>query len=335
MGRSNKSLKNALHSQQTRLKAKEKASHAVQISEQKARKLTGKPVSAGPSTGKGKRKANASSTQKSTIPFRSTDTILLIGEGNFSFAKALARPLHSETELTHLVHLPPNNITATTYDLEDDCYVKYHDAQDIVASLREWGVEVLFGVDATKLEWNSTFKGRRWSKIVWNFPHAGKGINDQDRNILSNQRLILGFLRSAARFLKLGPVPVINGRKKRRVSSEDEDRGEDEEMSDANRSIDSEMESNRGTILITLRNVPPYTLWDLPKLAKNPLPSAPGSTTPQPRYIILRSFAFHREIWDGYQHRMTKGTRAHGTGKTGEGGEDRTWEFCLKDIPNP
>lgn len=29
---------------------------------------------------------------------------------------------------------------------------------------------------------------------------------------------------------------------------------------------------------------------------------------------------------------MTKGERAHGQGKTGEGGEDRTWEFCLKDA---
>lgn len=28
---------------------------------------------------------------------------------------------------------------------------------------------------------------------------------------------------------------------------------------------------------------------------------------------------------------MTKGERAHGTGTTGVGGEDRTWEFYLKD----
>jgi 25S rRNA (uracil2634-N3)-methyltransferase len=28
---------------------------------------------------------------------------------------------------------------------------------------------------------------------------------------------------------------------------------------------------------------------------------------------------------------MTKGERAHGTGRTGEGGEDRTWEFCVQD----
>lgn len=41
---------------------------------------------------------------------------------------------------------------------------------------------------------------------------------------------------------------------------------------------------------------------------------------------------FHRHIWKGYEHRMTKGERAGGTGKTGQGGEDRTWEFYLKDV---
>lgn len=29
---------------------------------------------------------------------------------------------------------------------------------------------------------------------------------------------------------------------------------------------------------------------------------------------------------------MTKGERAGGKGTTGVGGEDRTWEFCLKDL---
>ncbi|KAJ3865289.1 hypothetical protein EV359DRAFT_72497 [Lentinula novae-zelandiae] len=325
MGRSSKSLKNALNSQQSRLKGKEKASHAAQIAEQKARKLAGGPSA----SRKGKR--TLPSTQKPTIPFQPTDTILLIGEGNFSFAHALARPSPSKAELAHLVHLPSQNIAATAYDSEEDCYAKYPDAKDIVADLRGWGVEVLFSVDATKLEWNTTFKGRRWSKIVWNFPHAGRGINDQDRNILSNQTLILGFLHSAAKFLKQGPVPSVAGRKKQKASDEDEDEGEE---TDNDTSDSLESGSCRGTILITLRNVPPYTLWDVPKLAKNPPSLAQGSTSSNPRYIILRSFAFHREIWDGYEHRMTKGLRAHGTGKTGEGGEDRTWEFCLRDIPD-
>lgn len=29
---------------------------------------------------------------------------------------------------------------------------------------------------------------------------------------------------------------------------------------------------------------------------------------------------------------MTKGERAGGLGKTGDGGEDRCWEFCLSDA---
>lgn len=70
---------------------------------------------------------------------------------------------------------------------------------------------------------------------------------------------------------------------------------------------------------------------DLPRLAKNPPPVESGSAPPNPCYTLLRSFQFHRNIWVGYEHRMTKGERAHGKGKTGEGGEDRTWEFYLKD----
>lgn len=108
----------------------------------------------------------------------------------------------------------------------------------------------------------------------------------------------------------------------------------------------------RGTVLVTLRNVVPYTQWcaplllrphcsnvrhsetdltdrDLPRLAKSPPAPQTPSTPPYPRYILLRSFKFHRNLWKGYVHRMTKGERVGGTGTTGEGGEDRTWEFYL------
>ncbi len=70
---------------------------------------------------------------------------------------------------------------------------------------------------------------------------------------------------------------------------------------------------------------------DVPLLAKKP-PLPTGSTPPNPHYMVVRSFAFHREAWKGYEHRMTKGERAHGNGTTGEGGEDRTWEFCIGRV---
>jgi 25S rRNA (uracil2634-N3)-methyltransferase len=147
------SLRSTLQSQQSRLKNKQKAERAAQAAEQNSKK-------------KGKSKAPP---PRSTVPFKPTDRILLIGEGNFSFTRALTLNIPSSLE-----GLPPGNVTATTYDSEDDCYVKYPDAQIIVQGLREKGVEVLFNVDATKLEKASALKGRQWDRIAWNFPHAGE-----------------------------------------------------------------------------------------------------------------------------------------------------------------
>lgn len=100
----------------------------------------------------------------------------------------------------------------------------------------------------------------------------GKGIADQDRNILSNQMLILGFLRSAAKILQLGPVPSFSNAKKKKKSSEDDDEEEDVTMPDTLQNDEdadetyqfftpSETIQTRGTVLITLRNVVPYTQW--------------------------------------------------------------------------
>ena len=88
----------------------------------------------------------------------------------------------------------------------------------------------------------------------------GKGIADQDRNILSNQLLILGFLRSISGFLTRGPPPTLGSRKKKGKAWEDEG-DEDSEGADSDQEGESSGHtgSSRGTIIITLRNVPPYT----------------------------------------------------------------------------
>lgn len=86
---------------------------------------------------------------------------------------------------------------------------------------------------------------------------AGKGITDQDRNILSNQVLLLGFLQSASNLLNLGPKPNATRSKKKKARGSDD---EDDSGTDNGEGM-SQTASSRGTILITLRNVPPYTLW--------------------------------------------------------------------------
>jgi len=165
-----KGLKAALRSQQSRLRIKEKVQLAAQAALHKGRNASSRSdqIASTPRLkGKGKEKQFLAN-QQPTIPFRLTDEILLVGEGNFSFTRALALDPPSVLD-----SLPPRNITATTYDTEQECYRKYHDAEEIVQMLKRRGVEVLFRVDATKLEKVQRFKGRKWDRIVWNFPHAG------------------------------------------------------------------------------------------------------------------------------------------------------------------
>ena len=280
-----KGLKAALQSQLNRLKAKEKLSHAKQIAEDKLRRR-GKPTAQSSSHNipgsslsdrclQGRKRIGT--TRNPIIPFNASDHILLIGEGDFSFARALIDRPPRELE-----SLPPENITATAYDTEEECYTKYPECSSIVTLLRDQGVEVIFGVDATLLERHPKLKGRSWDRIVWNFPHAGllvpeafrcrwrsfcqsgKGITDQNRNILSNQTLILEFLRSAAKMLQRGLIPSVTGPSKKK-----EEEGDSDEESDMNlHSEPSDMDeqgspSTRGTVLITLRNVIPYTLWQV------------------------------------------------------------------------
>lgn len=174
-------LKAALSSQQNRLKknsekkAKEAAQKAqaqklVQTTPGKAKHL-GSLRSISDAQTDGNTPTKFYARRNSTIPFNPMDAILLIGEGNFSFAHSFLIPPHPHPRLKYL---PPRNITATAFDSEDSCYKKYPESREIVRLLRQRGVEVLFEVDAIALERCKSLKGRRWDKVVWNFPHAGK-----------------------------------------------------------------------------------------------------------------------------------------------------------------
>jgi 25S rRNA (uracil2634-N3)-methyltransferase len=91
--------------------------------------------------------------------------------------------------------------------------------------------------------------------------YVGKGITDQDRNILSNQLLVLAFLRSAASVLATGSVPTIFKPRKRMKDDDDDDDGVQQGPEDEDEDMLNAVEKTRGSILITLRNVSPYTLW--------------------------------------------------------------------------
>lgn len=321
------------------------------------------------------------------IPFDAADTILLLGEANFSFALSL---------ITHHAH-PPRQLLATAFDPEPTILAKYPDAGANLARLRAAGVRVAFGVDAGALEKSKAVgKGRRWSRVIFNFPHAGEcsvsrlspvlrgrpsllpwgktritadkdagaGITDQDRNILTNQHLLLRTLRSVPSILTAGPSsssihPPARGRSpsfSRSPSPGFDPLSASPDDPASAPGNDPLPPARPGTLLITLLTSPPYSLWALPSLAKRPPPLCPGTRLPQPRWRVCRSFEFHPGAYPGYEHRRTigwkegvskggneeilpvrgEGDKGTGTGKGGKGQGDRarvarTWE--LEPLP--
>ncbi|KAK9387940.1 hypothetical protein V1515DRAFT_585819 [Lipomyces mesembrius] len=226
--------------------------------------------------------------------YNDTDDILLVGEGDFSFTKALLLPPHSFT---------PDQITTTAFDSRDALHKKYPDtAEPILKFLEEYTapekpvkcdskkseededdesfyhddacqnhpaevdavtdgrtdepkkVKVLFKVDATALTKTKYLRQRKFDCCVFNFPHTGSGITDQDRNILKNQELLDGFFKSVTSILKPS-----------------------------------------GTVVVTLFDGLPYSLWNLKELAK------------KSGFETVRSGKFVWEYYEGYKHRKTSG----------------------------
>ncbi|GAA6064715.1 hypothetical protein JCM10212_000829 [Sporobolomyces blumeae] len=319
------------------------------------------------------REARALARKKALAqPFRRGEKVLLVGEGNFSFAHSLLLPLSTaEAESTSSpVPLPlvtPSLLLATSFDSHKTALEKYPDVESHVEALRAAGATVLFEVDATKLESNKHVlefcglgakgkgkgkgkevaleeEGAGFDKIVFNFPHVGQGITDQDRNVRTNQTLLLDFYLSASHILRRGTshLGTAAAAKKSRQLNREVSRSpspeylvaDDAEPLDADRDpsaaddatgLDSTRTrppppppSTRGTILLTLRTNAPYSLWLPAHLATKPSLLVPSILSPpalkqgnrlktQPVYKTTTSWEFEPSWFEGYEHRRTIG----------------------------
>lgn len=128
--------------------------------------------------------------------YTSGQRILLLGEGNFSFAKALCDKLGGQP-----------GIFATSYDSKDVCNRKYPDAKANKLAIKKNLGEVLHKVDAMRLEdvHNGLF-AESFDRIIFNFPHLGHGVQDQEKNIRDHTEFLERFFRSAASCLKPPPA---------------------------------------------------------------------------------------------------------------------------------
>lgn len=122
--------------------------------------------------------------------YSSDECILLVGEGNFSFARALCRNIQEG-----------RNVFATTFDNEATLKTKYPDAAECRQEIEEkFGGTTFVGVDARRLHKVREFQ-RSFQKIVWNFPHLGSGETDVEKNVADHRKLLADFFTSAARCL--------------------------------------------------------------------------------------------------------------------------------------
>ncbi|TXG68093.1 hypothetical protein EZV62_009368 [Acer yangbiense] len=96
------------------------------------------------------------------INYSSCHKILLVGEGDFSFAACLAKAFATAS-----------NIIATSLDSRESLAMKYTRATTNLKELEELGCTIFHGVDAKTMSQYPELNFKSFDRIVFNFPHAG------------------------------------------------------------------------------------------------------------------------------------------------------------------
>ncbi|KAJ5787460.1 hypothetical protein N7457_002450 [Penicillium paradoxum] len=330
----------------------------------------------GNGSGNAPKKASLQANQRPIVPFLRKDRILLVGEGDFSFARSLATQYKCR------------NLCATCYDSKEVLYNKYpqtpQHVQDILNAASKKPTDtsddtekqseedqaedqastkpnpnqqtpkVLFSVDARKLgappgggrEIRTGFARRErkrpawyqptapeppyqaggpWDVICFNFPHVGGLSTDVNRQVRSNQELLVAFFKACVPLLSK-PPPLMDADEDEWVyedgeESEDEDEDEEQEEGKDDETTGKGFRTGPGQILVSLFEGEPYTLWNIKDLARHA------------GLVVVTSFRFPWSSYEGYSHARTAG---HIEGKDGERGgwkgEDREARMYVFEV---
>lgn len=103
--------------------------------------------------------------------------ILICGDGDLSFGARLSERLRDSR--------PNVNIIASVLESERSHNQTFRDSEKNIRIIRESGNEVVFGVDATRLD--TYFPNQYFNRIQWNFPHwRGKTNNKRNRSLMKD-----------------------------------------------------------------------------------------------------------------------------------------------------
>ncbi|CDK24570.1 unnamed protein product [Kuraishia capsulata CBS 1993] len=228
------------------------------------------------------------------IPFSPEDKVMLIGEGDFSFALSVVTK----------GYVKPENLMATSYDSLESVKAKYPtEGEANVLKLEELGVKVFHEIDAQNLiqsfklvknfaknkNKNRELLGGidQFDLILFNFPHSGRGIKDMQRNIKYHQELLVNFFRSCGDFFKL-----LDSNRAMLAQRCTTSFGEDSIGGYAIGLKKNQRIPNK--IGVTLFNGEPYDSWNTKRLARETI-----------NYKVHRSGAFLWRLFPGYNHRRT------------------------------
>lgn len=240
------------------------------------------------------------------IPFAPEDKIMLIGEGDFSFARSII-------ECKYILN---DNLVATSFDSYDDLLNKYpQTAQQNIQFLKDNGVRVYHNIDATNLNKSLGIQGGnkrqgngsgktvevlgslKLNNIIFNFPHVGKGIKNVERNIKANQELMVKFFQSA-RIL----YDILYFQRDQTVGKQTELTSmsvEEAEWMYLNQKKFKDTDGGKNdvdVITVTLFESEPYNSWQVKRLAKESI-----------GYQVQKSNPFNWASFPDYHHRRTAG----------------------------
>ncbi|KAL7960613.1 hypothetical protein V8C34DRAFT_276080 [Trichoderma compactum] len=260
------------------------------------------------------------------IPFGPSDRILLVGEGDLSFAASiiehhgctnvtatvlekdhaelLAKYPAVDTNIAVVNRRPDPHAANPSHgagadadpdpdgpsDGDDDDEDEDGNSDASVDSKKHKAAAVVnnklvYNVDATKLP--PSVARVPHDRIIFNFPHVGGKSTDVNRQVRYNQELLVSFFQRA---LASPTAPLARG----------------------------------GSIVVTLFESEPYTLWNIRDLGRHA------------GLQLERSFRFQADSYPGYHHARTFGVVRNKKGEESSGwkGEDRparSYVFMRKD----
>lgn len=130
--------------------------------------------------------------------------LLCVGDGDLTLSLALARAYGTNTDIDLEL------VASTLLSSKEELVATYSNSEQVLTELKERGVQVLFGVDATNLHttMNDDISNIKWDAILFHHPHLGGSLENEQDHANRHFALLAHYFASAKSVLK--PSGVVH-----------------------------------------------------------------------------------------------------------------------------